>query len=180
MPDVKFFSILPTNANASDRVTRMSISANLLQDAQQYSVNFVNSTDCTDNISYHFKVIIPTQTIIENYKRNGEWSSLQKDTELNIFDGTGASDKNSHLTQSFARMISEIDEALTLTSSTESSFCLEFVFDYANSMMHVYQGRDSGHNFITKYETLFSLSDIQAVQVWGDVQKVNQFALSYN
>ncbi|XP_016926521.2 uncharacterized protein [Drosophila suzukii] len=148
MPDVKFFSILPTNANASDRVTRMSISANLLQDAQQYSVNFVNSTDCTDNISYHFKVIIPTQTIIENYKRNGEWSSLQKDTELNIFD--------------------------------ESSFCLEFVFDYANSMMHVYQGRDSGHNFITKYETLFSLSDIQAVQVWGDVQKVNQFALSYN
>jgi len=77
-------------------------------------------------------------------------------------------------------MISEIDEALTLTSSTESSFCLEFVFDYANSMMHVYQGRDSGHNFITKYETLFSLSDIQAVQVWGDVQKVNQFALSYN
>jgi len=35
MPDVKFFSILPTNANASDRVTRMSISANLLQDAQQ-------------------------------------------------------------------------------------------------------------------------------------------------
>ncbi|XP_043947112.1 uncharacterized protein LOC108024547 isoform X2 [Drosophila biarmipes] len=148
MPDVKFFSILPTNANPSDRVTRVSISANLLQDAQQYSVNFVNSTDCTDNITYHFKVIIATQTIIENYKRNGEWSSLQKDTELNIFD--------------------------------DSSFCLEFVFDYANSMMHVYQGRDSGHNFITKYETLFSLSDIQAVQVWGDVQKVSQFALSYN
>eukprot|EP00099_Drosophila_melanogaster_P022915 NP_650535.1 uncharacterized protein Dmel_CG14879, isoform B [Drosophila melanogaster] len=148
MPDVKFFAVLPTNASTSDRVTRLSISGNLLQDPQQFSVNFVNSPDCTDNITYHFKVVIPTQTIIENYKRNGEWSSLHQEKYLNIFD--------------------------------ESSFCLEFAFDYANSMMRVYQGRDSGHNFITEYETLFSLSDIQAVQVWGDVQKVNQFALSYN
>ncbi|XP_070073958.1 uncharacterized protein [Drosophila takahashii] len=148
MPDVKFLSVLPTNASSSDRVNRLSISGSLLQNPQQFSVNFVNSTDCTDNITYHFKVIIPTQTIVENYKRNGEWSSLQKDTELNIFD--------------------------------ETSFCLEFVFDYPNSMMLVYQGRELGHNFITKYETLFSLTDIQAVQVWGDVQKVNQYALSYN
>ncbi|EDW97330.1 uncharacterized protein LOC122622675 isoform X2 [Drosophila teissieri] len=148
MPDVKFFAVLPTNASSSDRVTRLSISGNLLQDPQQFSVNFVNSPDCTDNITYHFKVVIPTQTIIENYKRNGEWSSLHQEKYLNIFD--------------------------------ESSFCLEFAFDYENSMMRVYQGRDTGHNFITEYETLFSLSDIQAVQVWGDVQKVNQFALSYN
>nr|NP_001262629.1 uncharacterized protein Dmel_CG14879, isoform C [Drosophila melanogaster]NP_001287363.1 uncharacterized protein Dmel_CG14879, isoform D [Drosophila melanogaster]NP_732131.1 uncharacterized protein Dmel_CG14879, isoform A [Drosophila melanogaster]AAF55302.1 uncharacterized protein Dmel_CG14879, isoform A [Drosophila melanogaster]AGB96009.1 uncharacterized protein Dmel_CG14879, isoform C [Drosophila melanogaster]AHN57362.1 uncharacterized protein Dmel_CG14879, isoform D [Drosophila melanogast len=179
MPDVKFFAVLPTNASTSDRVTRLSISGNLLQDPQQFSVNFVNSPDCTDNITYHFKVVIPTQTIIENYKRNGEWSSLHQEKYLNIFDGTGASDKNPNMTESFARIITEIDEALQL-SSTESSFCLEFAFDYANSMMRVYQGRDSGHNFITEYETLFSLSDIQAVQVWGDVQKVNQFALSYN
>ncbi|XP_017111166.1 uncharacterized protein LOC108135101 [Drosophila elegans] len=148
MPDVKFLAVLPTNANASDRVTRLSISGSLLQDPQQFSVNFVNSPDCTDNITYHFKVVIPTQTIIENYKRNGEWSSLHQEKYLNIFD--------------------------------ESSFCLEFAFDYANSMMRVYQGRDAGHNFITEYETLFSISDIQAVQVWGDVQKVNQFALAYN
>ncbi|XP_039490101.1 uncharacterized protein LOC120450911 isoform X2 [Drosophila santomea] len=148
MPDVKFFAVLPTNASSSDRVARLSISGNLLQDPQQFSVNFVNSPDCTDNITYHFKVVIPTQTIIENYKRNGEWSSLHQEKYLNIFD--------------------------------ESSFCLEFAFDYENSMMRVYQGRDTGHNFITEYETLFSLSDIQAVQVWGDVQKVNQFALSYN
>ncbi|XP_041674834.1 uncharacterized protein LOC108111505 isoform X2 [Drosophila eugracilis] len=148
MPDVKFLAVLPTNANASDRVTRLSISGNLLQNPQQFSVNFVNSPDCTDNITYHFKVVIPTQTIIENYKRNGEWSSLHQEKYLNIFD--------------------------------ESSFCLEFAFDYDNSMMRVYQGRDSGHNFITEYETLFSLSDIQAIQVWGDVQKVNQFALGYN
>ncbi|EDV49131.1 uncharacterized protein LOC6553589 isoform X2 [Drosophila erecta] len=148
MPNVKFFCVLPSNASSSDRVTRLSISADLLQDPQQFSVNFVNSPDCTDNITYHFKVVIPTQTIIENYKRNGDWSSLHQEKYLNIFD--------------------------------ESSFCLEFAFDYENSMMRVYQGRDSGHNFITEYETLFSLSDIQAVQVWGDVQKVNQFGLSYN
>ncbi|KQS39088.1 uncharacterized protein LOC6553589 isoform X1 [Drosophila erecta] len=179
MPNVKFFCVLPSNASSSDRVTRLSISADLLQDPQQFSVNFVNSPDCTDNITYHFKVVIPTQTIIENYKRNGDWSSLHQEKYLNIFDGTGVSDKNTNKTESFARIITEIDEALQL-SSTESSFCLEFAFDYENSMMRVYQGRDSGHNFITEYETLFSLSDIQAVQVWGDVQKVNQFGLSYN
>ncbi|XP_020817525.1 uncharacterized protein LOC110191117 isoform X2 [Drosophila serrata] len=148
MPDVKFLCVLPTNANASDRVTSLSVTGTLLQDPQQFSVNFVNSPDCTDNITYHFKVIIPTQTIVENYKRNGEWSSLHQEKYLNIFD--------------------------------ESSFCLEFAFDYDNSTMRVYQGREAGHNFITEYETLFSLSDIQAVQVWGDVQKVNQFSLTYN
>ncbi|XP_016972317.1 uncharacterized protein LOC108039740 isoform X4 [Drosophila rhopaloa] len=148
MADVKFLAVLPSNANASDRVTRMSISGSLLENPQQFSVNFVNSTNCTDNITYHFKVVIPTQTIIENYKRNGEWSSLHQEKYLNIFD--------------------------------ETSFCLEFAFDYENSTMRVYQGRDAGHNFITEYETLFSLSDILAIQVWGDVQKVNQFALAYN
>lgn len=142
-------------------------------------MNFVNSPDCTDNITYHFKVIIPTQTIVENYKRNGEWSSLHQEKYLNIFDGTGASDKTQNLTQSFASIMNEIDEALQL-SSTESSFHLEFAFDYDNSIMRVYQGREAGHNFITQYETLFSLSDIQAVQVWGDVQKVNQFSLAYD
>lgn len=36
MPDVKFFAVLPTNASTSDRVTRLSISGNLLQDPQQW------------------------------------------------------------------------------------------------------------------------------------------------
>ncbi|XP_022213511.1 uncharacterized protein LOC111068372 isoform X1 [Drosophila obscura] len=177
MPDVKFLAVLPNNANASDRVTKLTISGTLLQQPQQFSVNFVNSPVCTDNITYHFKVVIPTQTIIENYKRNGEWSSLQQEHYLNIFDGTGDSDKT--LTQSFASIMNEIDAAFQL-SSTESTFRLEFTFDYDNSTMIVYQVRDTGHNFISKYETLFSLSEIQAIQVWGDVQKVNQFALSYD
>ncbi|KAH8418449.1 hypothetical protein KR009_004276 [Drosophila setifemur] len=179
MPDVKFLAVLPSNASVADRVTKLSISGNLLQDPQQFSVNFVNSPDCTDNITYHFKVVIPTQTIIENYKRNGEWSSLHQEKYLNIFDGTGPSAKTPPLTQSFARLMNEIDEALQL-SFTESAFCLEFAFDYDNSNMLVYQGREAGHNFITQYETLFSLTDIQAVQVWGDVQKISQFALGYD
>ncbi|EDV43439.1 uncharacterized protein Dana_GF16524, isoform A [Drosophila ananassae] len=148
MPDVKFLSVLPTTASASNRVTKVAISGTLLQDPQQFSVNFVNSPDCTDNITYHFKVVIPTKTIIENYKRNGEWSSLHQEKELDIFN--------------------------------ETSFSLEFAFNYEDSIMLVYHGKEAGFNFITQYETLFSLSDIQAVQVWGDVQKVNQFGLTYD
>ncbi|KAH8294672.1 hypothetical protein KR018_001372 [Drosophila ironensis] len=179
MSDVKFLSVLPTNASDSDRVTSLSISGKLLQDPQQFSVNFVNSVNCTDNITYHFKVVIPTQNIIENYKRNGEWSSLHQEKYLNIFDGTRANDKTAKMTPSIARIMNDIDEALQL-SSTESAFCLEFVFDYENSTVLVYQGREAGHNFITQYETLFSLTDIQAVQVWGDVQKITQFGMSYD
>ncbi|XP_017103460.2 uncharacterized protein [Drosophila bipectinata] len=148
MPDVKFLSVLPTTASASNRVTKVSISGTLLQNPQQFSVNFVNSPDCTDNITYHFKVVIPTKTIIENYKRNGEWSSLHQEQHLDIFN--------------------------------ETTFSLEFAFNYDDSKMLVYHGRDAGFNFITQYETLFSLSDIQAVQVWGDVQKVSQFGLTYD
>ncbi|KAH8326554.1 hypothetical protein KR067_010208 [Drosophila pandora] len=179
MPDVKFLSVLPTTASASNRVTKVSISGTLLQDPQQFSVNFVNSPDCTDNITYHFKVVIPTKTIIENYKRNGEWSSLHQEKELDIFNGTGDSAKNTTLTQSITLIMNEIDQALQL-SSTETSFSLEFAFNYEDSIMLVYHGKEAGFNFITQYETLFSLSDIQAVQVWGDVQKVNQFGLTYD
>lgn len=35
MPDVKFLAVLPTNANASDRVTSLSVNGTLLQDPQQ-------------------------------------------------------------------------------------------------------------------------------------------------
>ncbi|XP_023176138.1 uncharacterized protein LOC111602978 isoform X2 [Drosophila hydei] len=148
MAEVKYLVVLPTNPNESDRMRKLGIQGSLLQEPEQFSINFVNSPSCTDNITYHFKVRVPAQTIVENYKSNGEWSDSHQEKYLNIFD--------------------------------ESTFSLEFQFDYDNSTILVYQVRGQGHNFVTKFETLFSLSDIQSIQVWGDVQKINQFSLSYD
>ncbi|KAL7730953.1 hypothetical protein ACLKA6_014191 [Drosophila palustris] len=148
MSDVKFLMVLPTNPDESDRMTKLLIQGSLLQEPQQFSINFVNSPSCTDNITYHFKVMIPLQTIVENYKSDGEWSASHQEKYLNIFD--------------------------------ETAFSLIFQLDYENSTIDVYQVRGQGRNFVTKYETLFSLSEIQSIQVWGDVKKINQFSLNYD
>ncbi|XP_032593008.1 uncharacterized protein LOC6563850 isoform X1 [Drosophila grimshawi] len=173
MANVRFLLVLPTNPDESDRMNKFTIVGTMRQQPNQFSINFVNSPNCTDNITYHFKVRIPTQTIIENYKSNGEWSSSHQETILNIFDGKG-----DMKVPSISSIIDGIDADLDYSLFTESAFSLEFRFDYDDSTIHVYQGQ--GHNFVTKFETLFSLSEIQSIQVWGDVQKINQFSLSYD
>ncbi|XP_017849920.1 uncharacterized protein LOC108604821 [Drosophila busckii] len=148
MTDVKFSIVLPYNSDESIRLTKLAIRGSLLPDPQEFSINFVNSLNCTDNLTYHLKVKVPTQTIVENYKLNGEWSNSHREKYLNIFD--------------------------------EFSFSLEFQFDYDNSTINVYQVWGQGHNFVTKFETLFALSEIQSTQVWGDVRKIEAFELSYD
>jgi len=113
------------------------------------------------------------QTIVENYKSGGEWSQSHLEKYLNIFDGK--SDIN---ISSFPSIIDGYDAQLNY-SSTEAEFALMFQFDYPNSTINVYQVRGQGYNFFTKYETYFPLSAIQSIQVWGDVQKINQFSLNY-
>jgi len=113
------------------------------------------------------------QTIVENYKSGGEWSQSHLEKYLNIFDGK--SDIN---ISSFPSIIDGYDAQLNY-SSTEAEFALMFQFDYPNSTINVYQVRGQGYNFVTKYETYFPLSAIQSIQVWGDVQKINQFSLNY-
>ncbi|XP_017955784.1 uncharacterized protein LOC108650946 isoform X1 [Drosophila navojoa] len=175
MAEVKYLVVLPTNPNESDRMSKMGIQGCLLQEPEQFSINFVNSPSCTDNITYHFKVRVPAQTIVENYKINGEWSDAHQEKYLNIFDG-----KSDKTMPSISSIINDGIDAVLHYSFTESTFSLEFQFDYNNSTIHVYQVRGQGHNFVTKFETLFSLSDIQSIQVWGDVQKITQFSLSYD
>ncbi|KRF82848.1 uncharacterized protein [Drosophila virilis] len=174
MAEVKFLVVLPANPDESDRMSKLAIRGSLLQEPQQFSINFVNSPSCTDNITYHFKVKVPSQTIVENYKRNGEWSGSHQEKYLNIFDG-----KNYVKKPSVSSIIDGIDAVLHY-SFTESTFSLAFQFDYDNSTIIVYQVRGQGYNFVTKFETLFSLSEIQSIQVWGDVQKINEFSLSYD
>ncbi|XP_034488387.1 uncharacterized protein LOC117792376 isoform X1 [Drosophila innubila] len=175
MSGLKFLVVVPTNPEAdADRMTKFLIHGSLLQEPQQFSINFVNSPSCTDNITYHFKVKIPEQMIVENYKSDGEWSASHQEKYLNIFDGN--TDKKISDTPSIKNGI----DAVLNYSSTETAFSLMFQLDRANSTIDVYQVRGNGHNFVTKYETLFSLSEIQSIQVWGDVKKINQFSLSYD
>ncbi|XP_068153213.1 uncharacterized protein [Drosophila tropicalis] len=172
MPKVKYSCVLPTVDKDADRVTKFTIRGNLTASPQQFSINFVNNPNCSDNITYHFKVMILLQTIIENYKQKGDWSLSHKETYLNIFNGTGSNDSKSDVINN--------NNAVDAISSTESDFNLEFTLDYANSTIVVYQLREAGHNFISEFDTLFDLTEIQAVQIWGDVQKVKFFGMTYD
>ncbi|KAH8417396.1 hypothetical protein KR222_010519 [Zaprionus bogoriensis] len=175
MAEVKFLIVLPTNPDPDrDGMTKFAIRGALLPQPEQFSINFVNSTSCTDNITYHFKIMVPTQTLIENYKADGEWSGEHQEKYLNIFDG------NDDTKMTTTPSITNGFESALNYSFTESTFSLEFQFDYTNSLINVYQVRGHGHNFVTKFETLFSLSAIKSVQVWGDVQKVNAFSMNYD
>ncbi|KAH8358776.1 hypothetical protein KR093_002469 [Drosophila rubida] len=174
MSEVKYVVVLPTNPEL-DRTTKVAVRGTLLQEPQQFSINFVNSPSCTDNITYHFKVKVPSQTIVENYKSGGEWSASHQERFLNIFDGK--SDTN--MTKTSSNTNGGIDNAINY-SSTEATFALEFHLNYENSSILVYQVRGQGYNYVTEYETLFSLSEIQSVQIWGDVKKINHFSLNYD
>ncbi|XP_062122008.1 uncharacterized protein LOC133835886 isoform X1 [Drosophila sulfurigaster albostrigata] len=174
MSDVKYVVVLPTNPQY-DRVTEVAIRGTLLQEPQQFSINFVNSPSCTDNITYHFKVNIPSQKIIQNYKSEGEWSASEQQTVLNIFDGKSDSNKSKNL----GNINGGLDAANNY-SFTEAAFSLEFKLDYENSSIRVHQRRGKGANYVTEYETFFSLSEIQSIQIWGDIKKINQFSLNYD
>lgn len=53
-------------------------------------INFVNSSNCTDNITYQFKVEFENQEkqwLTENYKDEGIWYHDQKRTQKNLFNG---------------------------------------------------------------------------------------------
>lgn len=134
----------------------------------------MNSLSCTDNITYHFKVVFADQLLIENYKIDGEWSNEHKERQLNVFDGNSENQikNNSSITNGI--------QTVSNYSFTESTFNLEFRLDYANSTISVYQVREKGHNFLTKFETLFALSEIMSIQIWGDVQKINAFSMAYD
>lgn len=114
------------------------------------------------------------QLLIENYKIDGEWSNEHKERQLNVFDGNSENQfkHNSSITNGI--------QTVSNYSFTESTFNLEFRLDYANSTISVYQVREKGHNFLTKFETLFDLSEIKSVQIWGDVQKINAFSIAYD
>lgn len=57
-----------------------------------------------------------------------------------------------------------------------SVFDLEFAFQ---NRIYVYKVYDGGRNCITAYETQFDISEIKALQVWGDVQKIKELTFCY-
>ncbi|XP_046805704.1 uncharacterized protein LOC111686121 isoform X3 [Lucilia cuprina] len=72
MPPIKYTAtIAPNTVNIGDKVRIKGI---LMDDAKEFSINFVNEL-CRNPafITYHFKWILDENVIVENYKENGEW-----------------------------------------------------------------------------------------------------------
>ncbi|XP_005185004.1 uncharacterized protein LOC101897112 isoform X2 [Musca domestica] len=58
-----------------------------------------------------------------------------------------------------------------------SIFELEFAFQ--DDVIDVYKIFDNKPNRITTYEPYFELSEIKAIQVWGDVKKISELTFKY-
>ncbi|XP_030374521.1 uncharacterized protein LOC115624074 isoform X1 [Scaptodrosophila lebanonensis] len=178
MPDVQFFAVLPQQ---NRQVSKIRLHGTLDPNAEQFSVNFVNDRTCIaqQNIAYHFKEIVSTypQVLIEDYKENGEWQDYQE-KELSAFDGRSElasinHKKHKNQTQSF-----NADDAPPF-SSTATAFALEFSLNYETNQIHAYNIQDDGVNILSSYDVQVPLQHIQALQVWGNVDKVTELTLLY-
>ncbi|XP_061400346.1 galactose-binding lectin l-1 [Musca vetustissima] len=143
MPAIAYTTnIVPNVLRRGDKIRIKGI---LNENAQEFSINFVNEI-CKnpDFITYHFKWILDEHVIVENYKDNGSWVDHQEQ-DYDSLDG--------------------------------SVFELEFAFQ--DGVIDVYKIFDNKPNRITTYEPYFELSEIQAIQVWGDVKKISELTFKY-
>ncbi|KAM7363293.1 16 kDa beta-galactoside-binding lectin isoform 2-T6 [Cochliomyia hominivorax] len=86
MPPIKYTAtIAPNTVRNGDKVRIKGI---LMDDAKEFSINFVNEL-CRNpsNITYHFKWILDENVIVENYKEDGQWID-HKEKMYDQLDGT--------------------------------------------------------------------------------------------
>ncbi|XP_073824740.1 uncharacterized protein isoform X2 [Musca autumnalis] len=143
MPAIAYSTnIVPNVLRRGDKIRIKGI---LNDNAQEFSINFVNEI-CKnpDFITYHFKWILDEHVIVENYKDNGSWVDHQEQ-DYDSLDGP--------------------------------IFDLEFTFQ--DGVIDVYKFFDNKPNRITTYEPYFEISEIKALQVWGDVKKISELTFKY-
>ncbi|KAL9889406.1 galectin-5 isoform X2 [Glossina fuscipes] len=71
-----------------------------------------------------------------------------------------------------------IDHIETTYDELDGSF-FELEFAFQDGIIDVYKIYDGGHNRITTYMTEIDISEIKALQVWGDVQKIKELTFCY-
>lgn len=105
---------------------------------------------------------------MENFKKNGEWID-HIETKYDELDGV-LNNTGSNSSHTYTNTIINY-------SVLGSFFELEFAFQ--DGIIDVYKIYDGGHNRITTYMTEIDISEIKALQVWGDVQKIKELTFCY-
>lgn len=116
------------------------------EDPQEFSINFtIDNNPQPMHVAYHFKVHYKRNLIIQNYKVRDNWYEEQV-MDNDYFD---QDNKDFHL--KFALSNSEI---------------ITYRCDEYDGMI--------SPQFICSFELKLALEQIKTVQVWGDVEKINE------
>lgn len=71
-----YTAIIPQSISDGDKIILKGL---VKQDAYEFSINFATGTSpYPEDITYHFKTILPENTVVENSKKNGDWMYEQR------------------------------------------------------------------------------------------------------
>ncbi|KAM7363291.1 uncharacterized protein ACRADG_000258 isoform 1-T5 [Cochliomyia hominivorax] len=169
MPPIKYTAtIAPNTVRNGDKVRIKGI---LMDDAKEFSINFVNEL-CRNpsNITYHFKWILDENVIVENYKEDGQWID-HKEKMYDQLDGVF------HSKNSFSSHSLFTNNTIDNYSILGTIFELEFAFQ--DGYIDVYKIYENTPNRITTYEPELDINEIKSLQVWGDVKKILEITFKY-
>ncbi|XP_073824734.1 uncharacterized protein isoform X1 [Musca autumnalis] len=179
MPAIAYSTnIVPNVLRRGDKIRIKGI---LNDNAQEFSINFVNEI-CKnpDFITYHFKWILDEHVIVENYKDNGSWVDHQEQ-DYDSLDGVLYSDddENNNNNDSPLQYTNNNNNNNTVLNYSVLGPIFDLEFTFQDGVIDVYKFFDNKPNRITTYEPYFEISEIKALQVWGDVKKISELTFKY-
>ncbi|XP_055906509.1 uncharacterized protein LOC129941806 isoform X1 [Eupeodes corollae] len=165
-----FIAIIPQSINEGDKVLLKGL---VKDDAYEFSINFVTGTSPNpEDIAYHFKTIFSENIVVENSKRNGDWMDEQV-KEWPVSDGP----LKVHLALNYTKFQNEDNSKSSSISGP--GFALEFAFTGGNVYTYLVEDEHS-RNLISYYPLDYDLHEIDSVQVWGDVEKIQELTFRYS
>ncbi|XP_030374523.1 uncharacterized protein LOC115624074 isoform X2 [Scaptodrosophila lebanonensis] len=132
------------------QVSKIRLHGTLDPNAEQFSVNFVNDRTC-----------IAQQNIAYHFK---EIVSTYPQVLIEDYKENGE-------WQDY--------QEKELSAFDATAFALEFSLNYETNQIHAYNIQDDGVNILSSYDVQVPLQHIQALQVWGNVDKVTELTLLY-
>ncbi|XP_055375354.1 galectin-7 isoform X2 [Condylostylus longicornis] len=128
------------------------IKGHLNEDARQFSVNFtLDSCSPPQDVLIHFKVDFTSNEIIFNSKEDGSWNEEEVKIENEFFD-------------------------------ENEPFMVLFHFDNRQVLVYALTDFESdiSRNFVEQFDLSQYIDNIQTVQVWGDVSKIDELTFRYS